>query len=59
MKTLWGKAVVFIRNEEGPTATEYAVLLAVIAIAALVSFASFGDGMSGIYTAVSGAVDVF
>jgi Flp pilus assembly pilin Flp len=46
-----------LRSEEGPTATEYAVLIAVICIAALSSMAAFGDRVTAIYTMISDTVE--
>ena len=49
----------FLRSEEGPTAVEYAVLLAMILVVAVSSIAVFGGasgGMwGGIQTSLSGA----
>lgn len=44
------------REEDGPTAAEYAVMLAVIAGAALVGFSTFGEGVYGLYLAIDGAL---
>ena len=41
----------------GPTAVEYAILLAMIAIGVMVSFASLGDKMDAIYMTIFTAVD--
>jgi len=49
--------IAFLRSEAGPAATEYAVLIAVIAIGVLVAMGGFGDSMNGIYLAISGAVE--
>lgn len=57
MCTLRGKASEFLRSEDGPAATEYAVLLALIGIGVLVTMSSFGDRMNNIYLAISGAVN--
>lgn len=46
-----------LRAEDGPTAVEYAILLAFIAIGVLVSFASFGDRMEAIYLTIFGAIN--
>jgi Flp pilus assembly pilin Flp len=47
------------RSEEGPTATEYAVLLGVIAVGVLSSMSLFGDHMNNIYTIVNNTISVF
>ncbi|MCH7703567.1 MAG: Flp family type IVb pilin [Planctomycetes bacterium] len=45
-----------LRAEDGPTAVEYAILLAFIAIGVLASFANFGDKMEAIYLTIFGAL---
>jgi Flp pilus assembly pilin Flp len=46
---------VFLRGEDGPTATEYAVLLALIALTVLGAMASFGDHVNGLYVTIATA----
>lgn len=46
----------FARSEDGPTAVEYAVLLAVISITVLVAMAGFGDHMEAIYAMINGTI---
>lgn len=48
--------ITFLRSEDGPTATEYAVLLAVICVAAIGALSQFGDHMGSIYTAIDGTM---
>lgn len=48
-----------LRSQEGPTATEYAVLLGVIAVGVLSSMSLFGDHMTNIYTIVNNTISVF
>lgn len=43
----------FLRSEDGPTTTEYAVLLAVIVITAVTAMGGFGVKMGNIYTSIS------
>ncbi len=45
-----------VRSDDGPTATEYAVLLAVICVAVLGALSSFGVHMDGIYTSIAGTM---
>jgi len=59
MYALKRKALEFVRCESGPTATEYAVLIMLIAIGVLVAFSGIGDRMNGIYLAISGAMGRF
>lgn len=49
----------FVRSEDGPTATEYAVMLAVISMGVIVAMGSFGLKMGSIYTAVTSTLSVF
>ncbi|MCH7808013.1 MAG: Flp family type IVb pilin [Planctomycetes bacterium] len=46
------KAIEFLNSDEGPTATEYAIMLALIAIGVMVAMAAFGDRMTAIYTSI-------
>jgi len=42
----------FIKSEDGPTATEYAVMLALIIVAALAAIQSLGTKVTGIFSNV-------
>lgn len=44
------------KSEEGPTATEYAVLIAVICLGVIVAMASFGEHVNNIYLSLAGTV---
>jgi pilus assembly protein Flp/PilA len=44
----------FIRSEDGPTATEYAVMLALIIIVALAGITLLGNKVNAIFTDVTG-----
>lgn len=46
----------FLKSEDGPTATEYAVMLALIIIVALGAITGLGTTVSGIFTNVDGAL---
>lgn len=46
----------FFSGDEGPTATEYAVLLGVICIVALTAMGAFGTHMNDIYVSVAGTL---
>jgi pilus assembly protein Flp/PilA len=58
MKAILNRAKSFLRSEDGPTATEYAVMLALIIIVCLAVITSLGTTVSGIFstadTALSG-----
>lgn len=43
----------FLRSEDGPTATEYAVMLALIIIVALAAITTLGTTVKGIFTNVN------
>ena len=46
----------WLRSEDGPTATEYAVLIAVICVAVIGALSSFGVHMDGVYTSIAGTM---
>ena len=46
----------FLRSEDGPTATEYAVMLALIIIVALGAITGLGTAVTGIFTNVTGSL---
>lgn len=48
----------FRRAEDGPTATEYAVLIAVICVAVIGALSSFGVHMDNLYTSINSTVPV-
>jgi Flp pilus assembly pilin Flp len=56
MRALLGKTRVFLRSESGPTATEYAIMLALIAMFAVAAFGQFGRRVSGLYSMVDGTM---
>ena len=49
----------FFESDEGPTTTEYAVMLAVIAIAVIAAMATFGTNMGNLYTILTTTLSVF
>ncbi len=46
----------FLQSEDGPTATEYAVMLALIIIVALTAITTLGSKVEGIFTNVEAAL---
>jgi pilus assembly protein Flp/PilA len=46
----------FLKSEDGPTATEYAVMLALIIIVALAAITSLGTKVSGIFSTVDSSL---
>ena len=53
MRNVINRAKAFIKNEDGPTATEYAVMLALIIIAALTAITALGNRVSAIFSEVT------
>lgn len=56
MKALVNRAKSFLVSEDGPTATEYAVMLALIIIVALTAITALGDKVDSIFTNVEAAL---
>ncbi len=54
MNNFLNRAKCFLKSEDGPTATEYAVMLALIIIVALAAITQLGTTVSGIFTTVDG-----
>ena len=46
-----------LRDEDGPTSVEYAVLLALILAGILVSIVSVGNGTGGLWSGISNEID--
>jgi pilus assembly protein Flp/PilA len=47
----------FLRNEDAATAVEYAVMLAMILLTAIVAVASFGTQTGGMWGSIGGKLD--
>jgi Flp pilus assembly pilin Flp len=45
-------------DEDGPTTAEYAVMLAIIIVAAVVGLSTFGDGVHGLYVSIESALTI-
>ena len=58
MRTIVSRAKTFIASTDGPTATEYAVMLALIIIVAIVAISSLGTKVSSVFSSVDGTVAV-
>ena len=54
MKSLATKVQRFLVSEDGPTAVEYAVMLALIVIVCLTAIRSVGTNAAGTFTNVAG-----
>jgi Flp pilus assembly pilin Flp len=46
-----------LSSEKGTAATEYAVLVALIAIGVLIAMGGFGDSLNGLYLAIAAVAD--
>jgi len=53
MKALVNRFRNFVRSEDGPTATEYAVMLALIIIVAMAGITLLGTQVNDVFTNVS------
>lgn len=58
MKGYMSRVREFLRSEDGPTATEYAVMLALIIIVALTAISTLGQKVSDIFTGIDGKLEV-
>ncbi len=56
MKNFVNRAKCFLKSEDGPTATEYAVMLALIIIVALGAITTLGTTTKGVFDNVSTAM---
>ena len=56
MRKLINRVKMFVAREDGPTATEYAVMLALIIIVALTAITSLGNRVAAIFSEVTTAV---
>ncbi len=56
MNALIKRACAFLKSEDGPTATEYAVLLALIAVGVIATLANFGTHVNDMYVTIAGSV---
>jgi pilus assembly protein Flp/PilA len=56
MSKLLARTKEFLKSEDGPTATEYAVLLALIVVVIIVAITSLGQAVSGKFDEVAGEI---
>jgi pilus assembly protein Flp/PilA len=54
---LYSFAVDFLRREDGPTAVEYAVMLALIIVVCIAAITVLGSNANGTFADVGSAVD--
>lgn len=57
MKALLSRVKTFLVNEDGPTATEYAVMLALIIVVCMVAISALSTSLQNIFTGVAGELD--
>ena len=46
----------FLASEDGPTTTEYAVMLALIIVVSIASISGIGSTVGGIFTSIGGSL---
>jgi pilus assembly protein Flp/PilA len=51
-------ALDFLKNDDGPTAVEYAVMLALIIVVCITAITALGSNANGTFTRVGSAVNV-
>jgi pilus assembly protein Flp/PilA len=56
MRKFLDQVVTFVKAEDGPTAVEYAVMLALIIVVCLVAITALGTNANATFTKVSNAV---
>ncbi|MGD2109569.1 MAG: Flp family type IVb pilin [Phycisphaerae bacterium] len=59
MNALCRRITAFRRADDGPTATEYAVLLALIAGGVIAALSMFGEHMDALYLSLATTLEVF
>lgn len=57
MKCLKERVKSFLVSEDGPTATEYAVMLALIIVVALTAISTLGEKVDEIFTTIESDLD--
>jgi pilus assembly protein Flp/PilA len=58
MRQLGQLAVEFLRNEDGPTAVEYAVMLALIIVVCIAAITTLGSNSNKVFSDVGSAVNI-
>lgn len=56
MQNFLNRTKQFLKSEDGPTATEYAVMLALIVLVAIAAISGLGTTVDGIFTDVDGGI---
>lgn len=58
MKWVWRYLQPLGTSEDGPTATEYAIMLALIIMVAIASITGVGNGVSNAFASLTGSIPV-
>lgn len=56
MQNFLNRAKTFLKSEDGPTATEYAVMLALVVLVAIGAISGLGTTVTGIFTDVNSGI---
>lgn len=56
MRTLHEKLVKFFKSEDGPTAVEYAVMVALIIVVSIAAISALGQKTSAVFSATASAI---
>ena len=56
MKNLMNRVRNFLTSEDGPTAVEYAVMLALIIVACITIISALGTSISGTFSSINSAI---
>lgn len=56
MKAMLSRAKAFLKSEDGPTATEYAVMLALIIVVCIGAVTALGTKVSGSFSSTTDAL---
>ena len=58
MNVVMNRVRAFLKSEDGPTATEYAVMLALIIVACITAITALGGSVSAMFTGLSDTLGV-
>ena len=58
MRSIAQNVVTFLKHEDGPTAVEYAVMLALIIVVCITAITALGSNANGTFTKVGSAINV-
>ena len=58
LKQLARQFTAFVKNEDGPTAVEYAVMLALIIVVCITAITALGSNANATFTKVGSAINV-